>query len=77
MLSHLNYKHTEMLRKFFRHTYHNAPDLHFRNFTTAVQDPDGTFAFCHHNMTNVSLNSIKLEGKYRPSYNNELIATNE
>ena len=39
-----------------------------------MQDPDGIAAFCHHNMTNVSFNPTKLEGKYRPSYNNELNA---
>ena len=34
-----------------------------------MQDPDGAAAFCHyHNiMTNVSLNSPKLEKKYRPA----------
>ena len=40
-----------------------------------MQDPDGTAAFCHHHniMTNVSLNSPKLEEKYRPSCKNELM----
>ena len=40
-----------------------------------MQDPDGTAAFCHHHniMTNVSINSPKLEEKYRPSYKNELM----
>ena len=41
-----------------------------------MQDPDGTAAFRHHNMTNVST-LPKLEEKYRPSCNNELNATNE
>ena len=53
--------------------------LAFRELQTAMQDPDGAAAFCHyHNiMTNVSFNSPKLEEKYRPSYKNELDATNE
>ena len=53
--------------------------VHSRNFTTAMQDPDGAAAFCHHHniMTNVSFNSPKLEEKYRPSCKNELETTNE
>ena len=56
-----------------------ALNLHSRNFTTTMQDPDGAAAFCpHHNIiTNVSFNSPKLEEKYRPSCKNELDATNE
>ena len=56
-----------------------ALNLHSRNFTTALQDPDGAAAFCHHHniMTNVSFNSLKLEEKYRPSCKNELDATNK
>ena len=56
-----------------------ALNLHSRNFTTAMQDPDGAAAFCHHHniMTNVRFNSPKLEEKYRPSCKNELDATNE
>ena len=56
-----------------------ALNVHSRNFTTAMQDPDGAAAFCyHHNiMTNVSFNSPKLEENYRPSCKNELDATNE
>ena len=84
MLSHLNFKHFKMLSKLFRHTYHKAqgyirpvPNLHSRNFTIAMQDPDSTSAFCHHNKTDVSFNSTKLEEKYRPTYYNELNATNE
>ena len=52
-----------------------ALNLHSRNLTTAMQDPDGTAAFCHHHnsMTNVSFNSPKLEEKYRPSCKNELM----
>ena len=60
---------------------YNRPALHLhsRNFTAAMQDPDGDAAFCHHHniMTNVSFNSPKLEEKYRPSCKNELDATNE
>ena len=73
-----------MLNNFFRHTCHKdtfrpAPNLHSRNLTTALQDPDGAAAFCHHHniMTNVSFNSPKLEEKYRPSCKNELNATND
>ena len=29
-----------------------------------MQDPDGTAAFCHHDMTNASFKSTKLEEKY-------------
>ena len=38
-------------------------NLDYRNFTTAMQDPIGAAAFCHHHniMSNVSLNSPKLE----------------
>ena len=56
-----------------------ALNLHSRNFTTAMQDPDGAAAFCHHHniMTNASFNSHKFEEKYRPSCKNELDATNE
>ena len=56
-----------------------ALNLHSKNFTTAMQDPDGAVAFCHHHniMTNVSFNSPKLEEKYWPSCKYELDATNE
>ena len=61
MLSHLNFKHTKMLSKFSDIRTTRIHNLHSRNFTTAMQDPDGTSAFCHHNKTNVSFNSAKLE----------------
>ena len=46
-----------------------ALNLHSRNFTTAMQDPDGTAAFCYHHdiMTNVSFYYPKLEKNIGPA----------